>query len=201
MGSARVDPRIARSRAAVLSAVGALLVEGGLRAATLDAVVARSGVARATVYRHWPNQRELVRAALAQLCPPPVPMPDPGPVEVRLTTFLTGLAAQLEQEPWAAALPALLDAARRDRDLAALVEDYVGARRRPLAELVTEAVQGRELNEELAGDAALDRAAAQLLGPVVFRHLILGEPATAEFVERIVADFLAVHRRRPDGGR
>ncbi|GLF94886.1 TetR/AcrR family transcriptional regulator [Streptomyces yaizuensis] len=53
--SARRRPggRTARVREQVLDAVSALLVEGGYDALTVDAVAARAGVHRTTVYRRW----------------------------------------------------------------------------------------------------------------------------------------------------
>ncbi|WP_433337563.1 TetR/AcrR family transcriptional regulator [Spirillospora sp. CA-294931] len=45
--------RSRRVREAVLRAATQLLAEGGLPAATVDAVSARSGVSKATIYKHW----------------------------------------------------------------------------------------------------------------------------------------------------
>ncbi|MGP3979076.1 TetR/AcrR family transcriptional regulator [Streptomyces sp. 8N114] len=52
-GSRRPGGRTARVREKVLGAVGPLLVEQGFDGLTVDAVAARSGVHRATVYRRW----------------------------------------------------------------------------------------------------------------------------------------------------
>ena len=49
-------PRSVVSRRAVLQAAYALLVDGGLRDFTVDAVAIRSGVARTTIYRWWPTK-------------------------------------------------------------------------------------------------------------------------------------------------
>ena len=46
----RIDPRVARSRAAVLEAAAALVTTSGLAGLTVEAVVQRSGVARSTIY-------------------------------------------------------------------------------------------------------------------------------------------------------
>src|SRR4029077_11891972 len=45
------NPRIARTRERVIRSATDLLVEGGPWAVTVDAVVARSGVAKSTIYR------------------------------------------------------------------------------------------------------------------------------------------------------
>ncbi len=49
-------PRSAASRRAVLDAAYAILVEEGLPRFSVEAVAARSGVARTTIYRSWPTK-------------------------------------------------------------------------------------------------------------------------------------------------
>ena len=63
----RVDPRISRSRRAVLEAAVAVLADDGYGAFTIDAVARRSGVARSTIYRLWRTKAELIDAALTTL--------------------------------------------------------------------------------------------------------------------------------------
>ena len=66
----RESPRTHRTREAVVRSAVDLLVEGGVGAVTVEAVVQRSGVARSTIYRHWPTRGEMVAAAFAELMPP-----------------------------------------------------------------------------------------------------------------------------------
>src|SRR5581483_7919249 len=61
------DPRVQRTRAAVLRATIELMAEGGPEAITHQVVARRAGVGRATLYRHWPSAEELVFAALAEI--------------------------------------------------------------------------------------------------------------------------------------
>lgn len=61
------DPRIARSRQAVLEATRELLSETGLAGFSVDTVVERSGVAKTTIYRHWPRKTDLLLAAADSL--------------------------------------------------------------------------------------------------------------------------------------
>lgn len=56
-------PRSVRARQAVLDATNELLDEGGLPAATIDAISARSGVSKATVYKHWPSRTAVAAEA------------------------------------------------------------------------------------------------------------------------------------------
>jgi AcrR family transcriptional regulator len=64
-------PRDAAADEAILATATALLREGGVGAVTMSAVVRRSGVARATVYRRWPNREALLVAALRRTMGPP----------------------------------------------------------------------------------------------------------------------------------
>ena len=71
-----MDARVARTRETVMQAAMELLVEGGPGGLTVDAVVARSGVAKSTVYRHWADRDALV-ADVFNVCAPQMVEPDP----------------------------------------------------------------------------------------------------------------------------
>src|SRR6476646_8178727 len=52
----RGRPRSERARQAILAAAGDLMLSGGLGAATMDAIAARAGVGKATIYKWWPSR-------------------------------------------------------------------------------------------------------------------------------------------------
>jgi AcrR family transcriptional regulator len=66
-GGSRGRPRDADVDARILRAAVELLTEVGAEATTMSAVIERSGCARATVYRRWPNREELLIAALREI--------------------------------------------------------------------------------------------------------------------------------------
>ena len=68
-------PRDTAADEAILGAATALLREGGVGAVTMSAVMRRSGVARATVYRRWPNREALLVASLRRSMGPPALVP------------------------------------------------------------------------------------------------------------------------------
>src|SRR5687767_10215822 len=59
----RGRPRDPRTRAAILAAARALLERGGLTAVTIEAIAAKAGVSRPTIYRYWPNAPAVAMAA------------------------------------------------------------------------------------------------------------------------------------------
>jgi AcrR family transcriptional regulator len=64
-------PRSQRADKAIIDATLALLVEeGGVAGVTIEAVAARAGVGKTTIYRRWPNKEALVLDALASLKEP-----------------------------------------------------------------------------------------------------------------------------------
>jgi len=62
--AARGRPRRAGTDDAVLRTTLDLIAEGGVGAATIAAVSARTGVARASIYLRWPNRDALISAAV-----------------------------------------------------------------------------------------------------------------------------------------
>src|ERR1700683_2837051 len=62
-----VDPRVARTRATVLGAAIDLLAERGYSGFSVEGVVERTGIAKTTLYRHWPTRDDLLAAAISRL--------------------------------------------------------------------------------------------------------------------------------------
>ena len=61
------SPRVERSKAVIIEATLALLAEEGVGGLTVDAVAARAGVGKATLYRHWSSRAELILEAISSL--------------------------------------------------------------------------------------------------------------------------------------
>ncbi|HKG17916.1 MAG TPA: TetR/AcrR family transcriptional regulator [Solirubrobacteraceae bacterium] len=188
---ATTDPRVERSRTAVLDAAAGLLLEGGVPALTVEAVVERSGVARSTIYRHWATRRDLLVAAFERLMPPVADPDVEGPLGERLQTLLEAQVRNLRRATWAAAIPTMLEATSRDPELAGVRERLREQHRGPVRRTLERAIE----RGELPADTDIDEAVSQLAGPIMFRQLISGEPIDAEFGRRVVQLFLASRRR------
>lgn len=108
--------------AVILESVLDVLAEAGYEGTTVDAVAARAGAARATVYRRWPTKVALVADALSRLAPDEVDLaalPDTGTLRGdliaaiqpddpeqtrRRTRVVAGLQAAASREPRLAAV-------------------------------------------------------------------------------------------------
>jgi AcrR family transcriptional regulator len=63
----RGRPRLPTTKAAILQATVELLTEAGVRGTTTNAIAARSGCSKATIYRRWPTLNALILDALRTL--------------------------------------------------------------------------------------------------------------------------------------
>lgn len=57
----RIDPRVLRSRAAILSAATELFLQDGYTATTMEGIAARAGVSKRTVYNNFADKEVLFR--------------------------------------------------------------------------------------------------------------------------------------------
>ncbi len=168
-GGRWVDPRVERSRTVILSAALDLLGEAGYGGLTIEAVAARAGVGKSTVYRHWSGKLELVEDAIRTL-KAGVIVPTAGSVRERLVDVLRQIAENMAASTWSSCLPAIIDAAERDPEVLDIQRRLSGERRQLVVDLLAE---GRARGE--VPDVDLTLLAECLVGPIVFRRLLLHE--------------------------
>ena len=116
----RADPRVVRSKATIIDACAELIAEEGFAGVSIEAVAARSGAAKTTIYRHWPSREALCIEAFGACAGPDPALPDTGVLRDDLIAVLSGLAERLNDPGWNASMTSLLDASGRDPELAAL---------------------------------------------------------------------------------
>ncbi len=185
--SDRTDPRIVRSRRAVLDAALAELAERGYGAFTIDGVATRAGVARSTIYRLWPDRARLVADAIDVLNQQPPPRPADGETpRARIAALVHHLSDAMRSSPVAACLPALIDGAERDRTLRRLHHHYNDRRRAALVTAIAAAVDSGDARSDI--DPGL--AAVALAGAVMYRRLMTSRPLRDGEVEPLIATVL-----------
>lgn len=192
-GRSSPDPRVVLSRERVLQATLDLMTEAGLGGLTIDDVSRRSGVAKTTIYRHWPNRTTLVIDACLRMTDGDDEPPDTGSVEGDVKTILINIATLLVTARWASILPSIVDAAERDPEIAEVHSRLQRWHAAPLrAVLERSALRG-----EISADADLSATAAALLGPLYYRRWFAREPIDEPFVGRIVRSTFAGMKREP----
>ncbi|SFK29466.1 DNA-binding transcriptional regulator, AcrR family [Amycolatopsis sacchari] len=108
-----MPPRLTREREDEILAVAfELMMEQGLDRVTIDAVAARAGASKATLYRRWPSKDELFIAAVQRLGRDAFRVPDEGSFREDVLAALRNSARWLAENR--AVVQFLIYASRRE---------------------------------------------------------------------------------------
>ncbi|MEM7337336.1 MAG: TetR/AcrR family transcriptional regulator C-terminal ligand-binding domain-containing protein [Actinomycetota bacterium] len=162
-----------------------LLVTEGPTALTPVRIHRETGVARTTVYRHWPTPGHLV----AQLLVPAIARHDigsyTGELEHDLRVAVDSLVFRFRNRP----VRGFYDAARTHcatEEWGDMSRRFVAGLMAPIVDTVDAAIERGDLR---AGSAR--HLADHLAGPLLLRHLLLGEDVTDAEVEELITGFIA----------
>lgn len=184
-GAARTGGRV-RSQAAtedVLTAAAQLLEEVGYRAVSIEAIAARSGVAKSTIYRWWPSKGALVMSAHDALVARRVREPDTGVLTDDLMSFTRQLYRVSEHPARVQALRGLMVEAQLDPEFAVLFQSWVAERRALVGRLLQRGLE----RGEIRADVDLDYAIDLVFGPFWYRLLVGHAPLRPADARRHVA--------------
>ena len=189
-------PRSADADRAIMEATVGLLSEVGIEKTTISAVVARSGVARATVYRRWPTREALIEAALRQVKgrPPLVPS---GNLEADLGLAIEQARVIFAEPRFQAFLPMLVRDLLRDRPARGVSATYdiVSPGFRLLVDEYERLAESAGLRQDVDGSIIGDI----IVGSHMVHLLSHGRPATRAIGAQVL-DVLLNGLRRRDGG-
>jgi len=176
-----VKPRSIKVHEAALDATRALLREGGLPAATIDAIAARSGVSKATLYKHWPSRTAVAAEAFGRDMADAVPLPDTGTTEGDLLAQVR-LVSRFYASPEGTVFSQLLAASVTDEGGAAYFRAWFLASRRAAVRTLWERGLARG---DVRADVDVDTATDLLFGPLVFRLMTGHLPLTDDAAEAV----------------
>jgi AcrR family transcriptional regulator len=194
-GAEKLDPRVQRSRDAVLTTTFELLGESGVGGFTIDEVARRSGVAKTTIYRQWPSREALVIDACSRISDEQA-IPDTGSLDGDLTAILSNIGHLLGTAQWSSVLPSIVDAAERDPEFADIHRRIQHGHAAPLREVIDRAAR----RGEIAATADRSTMIAGLTGPLFYRRWFSREPIDEQFVKSIVSNVIN-NQRTPDDYR
>lgn len=147
----------------------------------MDAVAARAGVNKTTVYRRWPTKAELVSAALYAMRDEEPAPPNTGSLEQDLVELLERMAVSLTT-PRKRAFVSSFVVGNVDPELRALLR-----RLREERPAIPAIVFRRGLERgELPAGTDLQLIASALLGPIQSLVLLKRETVEKPFIERLV---------------
>jgi len=170
-------PRSEEARRKALAAATDLIVEKGVANLTIEDVAHRSGVAKTTIYRHWPERTALILDTV-QDCFAEVGTPDTGTLRGDLEAFFGGMVQADLSGTVGKLMPALVEAAGRDVGIEMLMDRIALARQRPILDIVERAQARGELPPDLDPRVTI----GTIVGPIVFRKLVWRQPIDAAYI-------------------
>jgi AcrR family transcriptional regulator len=175
------DPRIVRTRAAVVAATIELIHDEGFQAVSFQTVARRAGVGRATLYRRWPGVDELVFEALAEIVST-WEFSGPGRLRERMIAEIESRRAELNQPVVRIAFNTICARAPQDPAAARLRDKLVGS----IAAGVRSSIEAGEARGELRPGLDADVLTAEVYGAMTWKSFIMGESVTRAFIESVV---------------
>ncbi len=177
-----MDPRIERTRTAVHHATLAVLGQRGYAAFTVEGVAAEAGVAKSTIYRHWPTRLALIADSLDTLNRQPRPDIDATTARDQVGQLLEHLASVFTDSVLSACIPALIEAAEHHPEVAEFLHSYSAGRRQRLIDVIQRGLDSGELPTHL--DAEL--AALALSGPIIYCRTMTPTPLSPRQAAQLV---------------
>jgi AcrR family transcriptional regulator len=176
-------PRNAQADEAILDAVLAMLAAGqSFAAISIEAVAARAGVGKATIYRRWANKEALLIDAVAAM-KGPLPVPAGESVRDDLVMLVqanrTGRARR-----YGAVTACLLPELLKDDDLRTMYQKVIEPRRDVMRQVLRRGVAAGELRADLDVELTL----LMISGPSMLQNMLNWSPRLPDegFAETLI---------------
>ena len=191
MTESDMNPQVQRTQNLMLASAQQLLSEHGAEAVTHLKVAQQAGVARATVYRHWPDRAAILLDLLrANADVVPIPTDPDLPLVDRVSATLATFARALNGDG-GRTLAAMIGLAEWDEDVFAALERMTQFGPMLLRSIISDGIA----DGSLIPGSDPDLVADMLIGPLYFRRLLyhdhLDDAYIDTLVQRIVAPLLS----------
>ncbi|MFV0256942.1 MAG: TetR/AcrR family transcriptional regulator [Acidimicrobiales bacterium] len=159
--------RSEEARLKVLASVGDVIIERGVEGLTIEEVAQRSGVAKSTIYRRWPERASLIIDTVQSVFAHVV-APDTGSLRGDLDAYFELMTAADLSGRVGRLMPSLTASAARDPEISAALDRLADERERPVRIIMERAVARGELPDDLDFDVVM----GTVIGPIVFHKMI-----------------------------
>jgi len=162
-------PRSAQSHQAILQAALELLAEVGFAAMSMDAIAARAGVGKTTIYRRYASKEELVADAIESIREEIV-IPDTGNLQSDIDTLIQN-AAQITLNPIGRQTVAMIISSASSNPKFAQIywTKYLQPRRKAFAVVLERAKARKEIQANLDSDLIFDTMSGIMLYALIFQ--------------------------------
>jgi AcrR family transcriptional regulator len=197
-------PRDARVHQAILDTTLQMLSEIGYGRLTIEGVAASAGVGKGTIYRHWSSKGALVVEAISgPQCPIETgkwtvrlgPLPDSGSLRDDLLCFVQRVGFAFTAPLAAETLPGLALDLAHDEELCELFRAHVV---QPKRERVADMIALATKRGELDGEVNVNLLCDMLVGPLLYRAFLTGDPTDERAAGALVDSVLHTLPLRTD---
>lgn len=178
-------PRGQAARRRIIDATRELILEGGFDAFNVEAVAAASGAARSTIYRHWPEPRDLLVDTLRSMVRR-FPTPDEGSLAADLETVAATLRPLFDDPRTRRLILDMTRAAAEDPAIERARRQWIRERQGPIQTMLQRAIARGEIDPELDIDLALHLVEGPLMSVTVLQNQPLTDDGIKTIVVRIV---------------
>lgn len=187
------DPRVERTRAAVIEAAAELLNADGPSALTHASVAAAAQISRTTVYNHWPTRQDLLRATIDSIATV-VPAADAltGSLREDLSILCQPMIDNLTDDQRAPMVASMIERAMHDDAVAEIRDEYHAAFDRVFRVVIEKGVA----NGELRADIDCRRSTACIFGSFLFMRFMSGDGFIAADAAVVLDEFVRVNAPR-----
>jgi AcrR family transcriptional regulator len=176
-------PRNAQADEAILDAVIALLSEGQSAAAiSIEAVAAKAGVGKATIYRRWPNKEALLVDAVGTM---KGPLPEPAGRSVREDLIMLIAANRTTRaRRYGKVTACLLPEFSKGAEMSRMYQAVIEPRRDIMRQVLRRGIETGELRPDLDVELTL----LMLSGPSMVQNMLQWNPRVPDegFAESLV---------------
>ncbi len=178
--------RSEKSRQAILAATRELISEVGYRKVSIEAIAARAGVGKQTIYRWWPSKGAVIFESFLDLSESDgqgVILPDTGNIEADLKLVMRATVAEFADADFEKPVRALNTEIINDPELAA---QYDRQLRRPVDDAKKARLRSAQAAGQVRADADLDLMLEMLYAPVYQRWLLQYGPLDDAYADALV---------------
>jgi AcrR family transcriptional regulator len=163
-------PRSRRAHSKVLDAAIELFADRGIEGTSIDSIAARSGVSKATIYKHWPDKDALCLEALDRIhgLDRERPAFDSGDLKQDLTDFLNHKPPEELSELRDRLMPHLIAYAARNQEFGRAWRSRIMEPGRAKA---IELMQRGIAEGQFPADLDMSLGLALLIGPMMYKHI------------------------------
>lgn len=174
-------PLSSDARRKMLDATRAVIADVGPDALTIDEIARRSGVAKTTIYRHFPSTSALILNALADV-PASVTAPDTGDLRTDLRDIIEQFIAITADGTVRQMMFHALNTGPDDPEFAKIHTELREGRRNP----IRTALEQAQARGEIPTGLDVDLAATIIEAPFIVQRLIADLPVTDHDIDTVL---------------